>query len=62
MELKKHKLGEIAKILNGSTPSTLDPENYDGDIVWATPKDLSDQKSKYFYCGSRNITKKGYAN
>ena len=47
MELKKYKLGEIAEIVNGSTPSTLDPENYGGDIVWITPKDLSDQNSKY---------------
>ncbi len=60
MELKKYKLGEIAKILNGSTPSTLDSENYDGDIVWATPKDLSDQKAKYFYRGEKNITQKGF--
>lgn len=60
MEIKKYKLGEIGRILNGSTPSTLDAENYDGDIVWVTPKDLSDQKSKYFYKGERNITQKGY--
>lgn len=60
MEMKKYRLGEIGRILNGSTPSTLDAENYDGDIVWVTPKDLSDQKSKYFYKGERNITQKGY--
>ena len=60
MEMKKYKLGEIAEILNGSTPSTLDSENYDGEIVWATPKDLSDQKAKYFYKGARNITEKGF--
>lgn len=60
MELKKYKLGEITNIYNGSTPSTKEADNYDGDIIWATPKDLSDQQSKYFYCGSRNITKKGF--
>lgn len=60
MEMKKYKLGEIAKICNGSTPSTKEADNYDGDIVWATPKDLSDQKSKYFYRSERNITKKGF--
>ena len=59
-ELRKYKLGEIAKIYNGSTPSTLDASNYDGDIIWATPKDLSDQNSKYFSKGSRNITQKGF--
>ncbi len=60
MEMKKYKLGEIASIYNGSTPSTADKDNYDGDIVWATPKDLSDQQSKWFYKGARNITKKGF--
>ena len=60
MELKKVRLGEIATIVNGATPSTTDPCNYDGDIVWITPKDLSDQKSKYIKEGSRNITQKGF--
>ena len=60
MEMKKYKLGEIAKIYNGSTPSTLDSSNYDGDIIWATPKDLSDQNSKYFSQGARNISQKGF--
>ena len=59
-EFKKYKLGDIAKIYNGSTPSTLDASNYDGDIIWATPKDLSDQNSKYFSKGARNITQKGF--
>ena len=60
MEMKKYKLGEIAKIYNGSTPSTSDNLNYDGEIVWATPKDLSDQNSKYFSQGARNITQMGF--
>ena len=60
LKMKKYKFGEIANIYNGSTPSTKEADNYDGDIIWATPKDLSDQQSKYFYCGSRNITKKGF--
>ncbi len=60
MELKKYKLGDIAEIINGSTPSTADADNYDGEIIWITPKDLSDQKSKYIEKGSRNITEKGY--
>ena len=59
MELKKYKLEEIANIVNGATPSTSCEENYDGDIVWITPKDLSDQRSKYIDRGNRNITQKG---
>lgn len=59
MELKRYRLGDIAEIYNGATPSTADSTNYDGDIIWATPKDLSEQQSKWFYKGDRNITKKG---
>lgn len=57
----KYKISDIAKVVNGSTPSTSDASNYDGDIVWITPKDLSEQKSKYIERGSRNITSDGYA-
>ena len=38
MELKKYRLGDIAEIVNGATPSTKDKDNYDGGIVWFTPK------------------------
>ena len=55
-----YKLKDIAKVCNGSTPSTTDSANYDGDIVWITPKDLSVQKTKYVLKGERNITLKGF--
>lgn len=51
---------EIADVKNGSTPSTKDDENYNGDIVWITPNDISKQNTRYIYEGERNITKKGY--
>lgn len=53
-------LGEVAEVVNGATPSTTNPKNYDGDIVWITPKDLSDQRSKFTYGGSRTISREGY--
>lgn len=55
----KVKLGEIVTIANGSTPSTSKLENFDGNISWITPKDISDNKSKYIYYGGRNITELG---
>ncbi len=51
---------DYAEIKNGATPSTSDKANYDGDIVWITPKDLSEQQSKFVYQGKRNITQQGY--
>ena len=51
---------EIADVYNGATPSTTDELNYGGDIIWITPKDLSDQKQKFVYQGERNISQVGY--
>lgn len=51
---------DIAEVFNGATPSTTDGQNYGGDIVWITPKDLSDQKHKFVYYGERNISQTGY--
>lgn len=51
---------DIADVYNGATPSTVNEQNYGGDIVWITPKDLSDQKQKFVYQGERNISKAGY--
>ena len=51
---------DFAEIKNGATPSTANEANYGGDIVWITPKDLSDQQSKFVYQGERNITKQGF--
>lgn len=53
-------LSEIADIRNGATPSTAVEDNYGGNIIWITPKDLSDQQSKFVFYGQRNITQKGY--
>lgn len=49
---------DIADVYNGATPSTVDGQNYGGDIVWITPKDLS--KQKFVYQGERNISQVGY--
>ena len=62
MELKKYKLGNVADIVNGATPSTHNSENYDGSIIWITPKDLSDQKQKIIRRGQRNISEIGFNN
>lgn len=51
---------DFAEIKNGATPSTADEANYGGEIIWITPKDLSDQQSKFVFQGERNITKQGF--
>ena len=53
------KLGEVCKIVLGSTPSTENPKYWDGDIFWATPKDLGKLESIEIYHTERKITKEG---
>lgn len=60
MTISKYKIKDVAEVKNGSTPSTENPAYYDGDIVWITPKDLSDQNCKYIIKGERSITKDGF--
>ncbi|PKP45688.1 MAG: restriction endonuclease [Bacteroidetes bacterium HGW-Bacteroidetes-11] len=56
------ELGQIASIYNGSTPSTNNEDYWNGDIIWITPKDLSDQNQKYIIKGERTITQKALSN
>jgi len=56
------ELGQIASIFNGSTPSTSNEDYWNGNIIWITPKDLSDQNQKYILKGERTITQKALSN
>ena len=53
-------VGDIADVVGGSTPSTRDPANFDGDVPWLTPKDLSSPHSRYVKRGERNLSSKGF--
>lgn len=55
----KVKIKEIADVKNGSTPSTSNPNFFDGEIIWITPKDLSEQNKKYIIRWERTITEQG---
>ena len=59
-EWKEYKLGDIGTIVGGATPSTKDPLNYDGNISWITPKDLSNFNGRYIGRGERMITTEGF--
>ncbi len=59
---KMTTLGEVAKVLSGSTPSTKEDAYWDGNIPWITPKDLSGYSSVYVQRGERNITDEGLKN
>ena len=59
-EWKTYKLSEIGTVVGGATPSTKVPDNYDGQIPWITPKDLSNHSGRYISKGERNITEQGF--
>ena len=59
-EWKEYKLREIGRIVGGATPPTKDSANYDGEISWITPKDLSNFTGRYIQKGERSITQKGF--
>ena len=60
MNFEAKRLGDVAEIVGGGTPSTKDASNWDGDIPWLTPKDLSSFEGIYVDRGSRSITEKGF--
>lgn len=57
---KEYKLEELGTVVGGATPSTKDPSNYDGEISWITPKDLSNYPNRFISRGDRTITQKGF--
>ncbi|MDD4401979.1 MAG: restriction endonuclease subunit S, partial [Desulfitobacteriaceae bacterium] len=56
LEWKKTKLKYIASVRNGATPSTSDPDYWDGNIYWFTPTDFGNQS---LYESARTITERG---
>ena len=59
-EWKECKISDIGTVVGGATPSTKNKKNYENDIPWITPKDLSTFYGRYIKCGERNITKEGF--
>lgn len=56
------RMGDVATIIGGGTPSTDRPEYFGGDVPWITPADLSGYKEKTISRGARNITQDGLEN
>lgn len=52
-------LGEVCEVVGGGTPKTSVSDYWDGDILWATPKDLSEQRQRHITQTTRRITAAG---
>lgn len=57
---EQRKLGDIADIVGGGTPSTSKSEYWDGDIDWYAPAEIADQI--YVDSSERKITDSGFKN
>ena len=55
---EQRKLGEVADIIGGGTPSTLNSEYWDGNIDWYSPAEIIDQI--YVDRSQRKITELGF--
>jgi len=53
------KVSDFATVVGGGTPTTSDPTNFEGDVAWITPKDVSGLEGRYISRGQRNITLQG---
>lgn len=54
-------IGDEVRVVGGSTPSTKEPDLWDGGINWATPKDLSNLAAPVLLETSRTISAAGLA-
>jgi len=60
-EWETKRLGEIADIYSGATPSTQVAKYWNGTIPWCTPTDITGTPGKYLSTTERNITEAGLA-
>ena len=58
-EWRQVKLEEVGVIHSGGTPSTRDSSNWNGDILWLTPSEVTRLSEKYINSTERQITRKG---
>ncbi|WP_081315056.1 restriction endonuclease subunit S [Brochothrix thermosphacta] len=54
---EQRKLGELSNIVGGGTPSTSNPEYWDGDIDWYAPAEIGEQS--YVSKSKKTITELG---
>lgn len=56
----RRHLRRLLRVVNGGTP-TADPENWDGEVPWATPIDLAPVNGKLLAGTTRTLTTRGLA-
>ena len=59
MKTRRLTVAEFADVYSGGTPSTTNPNYWDGEMAWVTPKDMSLRSDVYISRGERSITEQG---
>jgi type I restriction enzyme S subunit len=52
-------LGEVGKIITGSTPPTSNSDDYNGEFLFVSPADIN--KSRYVFNTKTTLTEFGYS-
>lgn len=55
-------IGEVAEVVGGGTPSTSNPEYWQGGIPWATPTDVTALEGRYISQTETTISEAGLKN
>ena len=58
-EWEEGKFGDILSVKGGATPSTKEPNFWDGDIAWTSPRDVTTLNGLYLFETEKKITQKG---
>nr|WP_319539035.1 restriction endonuclease subunit S [uncultured Methanospirillum sp.] len=56
------KISEVCHTLGGGTPSSSNPDFWNGDVIWATPTDITNNDCLYLPDTERKITQFGLKN
>lgn len=53
------KLRDIVTVVSGTTPKTKNPEYWDGEYHWTSPRDITNLSGLFLFDTERKITQKG---
>jgi type I restriction enzyme S subunit len=59
---KKSNIFEIADLIGGGTPTTTNPDYWNGNIFWVSAKDVSNAKGLFLLQTEKTITESGVKN
>ena len=59
---RRVKLGEIVSVYGGGTPSTTNPNYWNGKIPWLTPAEITNAQQRFIEKTERYITEEGLNN